>query len=95
MIQIETTSQNKVPNITFKDVSYSWPGKFENVINNCVNSFAELKNLILGETVDQQIVEDLYVMLSPAAASLETLEYFNPKEEEETASTPPDPVAAE
>ena len=27
--------------------------------------------------------------------AIETLEYFNPKEEEETASTPPDPVAAE
>ncbi len=41
MIQIETTSQNKVPNITFKDVSYSWPGKFENVINNCSFSINE------------------------------------------------------
>ena len=27
--------------------------------------------------------------------AIETLEYFNLKEEEETASTPPDPVAAE
>ena len=35
MIEIEDTSQNEVPNVTFKDVSFSWPGKNENVINNC------------------------------------------------------------
>ena len=32
---IVNTSQDEVPNITFKNVSFSWPGKKENVINNC------------------------------------------------------------
>ena len=35
MIVIEDTLQNQVPNITFKNVSFSWPGKKENIINNC------------------------------------------------------------
>ena len=35
MIEIEDTLQNAVPNITFKNVSFSWPEKKENVINNC------------------------------------------------------------
>ena len=35
MIEIENTLQNEVPNITFKDVSFSWPGEKHNVINNC------------------------------------------------------------
>ena len=35
MIEIEDTLQNEVPNVTFKDVSFSWPGKNEHVINNC------------------------------------------------------------
>ena len=35
MIGIENTSQDEVPNITFKDVSFSWPGKKKNVINKC------------------------------------------------------------
>ena len=35
MIQIEDTLQNEVPNIIFRNVSFSWPGKNENVINNC------------------------------------------------------------
>ena len=35
MIQIKDTLQNEVPNVTFKDVSFSWPGKNEHVINNC------------------------------------------------------------
>tara|TARA_B100001778_G_scaffold11333_1_gene8960 strand:- start:75 stop:758 length:684 start_codon:yes stop_codon:yes gene_type:complete len=35
MINIEDTLQNEVPNITFKDVSFSWPGKNENIIKNC------------------------------------------------------------
>ena len=35
MIRIEDTSQEAVPNITFKNVSFSWPGKKENVINRC------------------------------------------------------------
>ena len=35
MIEIENTLQNEVPNITFKDVSFSWPGKKDNVINGC------------------------------------------------------------
>ena len=32
---IENTSQYEVPSITFKNVSFSWPGKKENVINKC------------------------------------------------------------
>ena len=35
MIEQEDTLQNEVPNVTFKDVSFSWPGKNEYVINNC------------------------------------------------------------
>tara|TARA_S200000501_G_scaffold262820_1_gene246710 strand:- start:75 stop:758 length:684 start_codon:yes stop_codon:yes gene_type:complete len=35
MIEHEYTLRNKVPNITFKNVSFSWPGKKELVINNC------------------------------------------------------------
>ena len=35
MIGIEDTLQNAVPNVTFKDVGFSWPGKNESVIKNC------------------------------------------------------------
>ena len=35
MIEIEDTLKNEVPNVTFKDVSFSWPGKTQHVINNC------------------------------------------------------------
>ena len=35
MIEIEDTLQNGVPNVTFTNVSFSWPGKNEHVINNC------------------------------------------------------------
>ena len=35
MIEIEDTLQNKLPIITFKDVTFSWPGKIDHVINNC------------------------------------------------------------
>ena len=35
MIEFEDTLQKEVPNILFKDVSFSWPKKKENVINNC------------------------------------------------------------
>ncbi len=35
MIEIEDTFQNGVPNVTFKNVSFSWPGKNKNLINNC------------------------------------------------------------
>ena len=35
MIGIDNTSQNELPNITFKNVSFSWPGKTDHVINNC------------------------------------------------------------
>ena len=35
MIQIEDTFQNEVPNISFQDVSFSWPGKKAYVIDNC------------------------------------------------------------
>ena len=35
MIEIEDILQNEVPNIIFKNVSFSWPGNFEKVINNC------------------------------------------------------------
>ena len=38
MIEIEDTLQNQVPNITFKNVSFSWPGKKDHVINNCTFS---------------------------------------------------------
>ncbi len=32
---LENTLQDEVPNITFKNVSFSWPGKKDNVINKC------------------------------------------------------------
>ena len=32
---IKDTLQNEVPNITFENVCFSWPGNNENVINNC------------------------------------------------------------
>ncbi len=35
MIEIENNLQNEVPNVTFKNVSFSWPGGKEPVINNC------------------------------------------------------------
>ena len=35
MIEIKDTLQNKSPIITFKDVTFSWPGKTDYVINNC------------------------------------------------------------
>ncbi len=41
MIEIEDTFQNQVPNITFKNVSFSWPGKKDQVISNCSFSMNE------------------------------------------------------
>ena len=35
MIEIEDTLRKKLPIITFKDVTFSWPGKKDHVINNC------------------------------------------------------------
>ena len=35
MIEVKDTLQNQVPNITFKKVSFSWPGGNRNLINNC------------------------------------------------------------
>ncbi len=35
MIKIEDSLRNKIPNITFRDVNFSWPGKIKYVINNC------------------------------------------------------------
>ena len=35
MFEHEESTQKKVPTITFKNVSFSWPGKKENVINKC------------------------------------------------------------
>ena len=35
MTEIEDTLHNQVPKLTFKNVSFSWPGKKEQVINNC------------------------------------------------------------
>ena len=35
MIEIEDDFKNEVPNIIFKNVSFAWPGKDKNVINNC------------------------------------------------------------
>ncbi len=41
MIHIQDTLQNQVPKITFKNVSFSWPGKKEKVIKNCSFSINE------------------------------------------------------
>ena len=41
MIDIEDTLQNEVPNVTFKDVGFSWPGKNKLVIQNCNFSINE------------------------------------------------------
>ena len=50
MIEIENTLQNEVPNITFKDVSFSWPGKKDNVINDCSFSINKIGLwMIVGE----------------------------------------------
>ncbi len=35
MIEIEDNLRDKLPIITFKDVTFSWPGKTDHVINNC------------------------------------------------------------
>ncbi len=35
MIEFQDAFQNKVPNITFNDVSFSWPGKNKLILNNC------------------------------------------------------------
>lgn len=35
MIEFEDILQNEVPNIIFKEVSFSWPGNIEKLINNC------------------------------------------------------------
>ena len=35
MIEIEDNLQNEVPTINFKNVSFSWPGNKDHVINNC------------------------------------------------------------
>ena len=35
MTEIDDFLPNKVPNINFKNVSFAWPGKNENIINNC------------------------------------------------------------
>ena len=35
MIQIENNLQNEVPSINFKNVSFSWPGSKDHLINNC------------------------------------------------------------
>tara|TARA_Y100000991_G_scaffold75811_1_gene57018 strand:+ start:625 stop:1308 length:684 start_codon:yes stop_codon:yes gene_type:complete len=35
MIHVEDTLENEVPIITFKDVSFLWPGKNEHLIKNC------------------------------------------------------------
>ena len=35
MIEIDNTLRNKLPIITFIDVTFSWPGKKDHVINNC------------------------------------------------------------
>ncbi len=35
MIEIKDTLQNKLPIITFNDVTFSWPGKTDHVVNNC------------------------------------------------------------
>ena len=35
MVEIDDTLRKKLPIITFKDVTFSWPGKKDHVINNC------------------------------------------------------------
>ncbi|ABM71348.1 possible ABC transporter, ATP-binding component [Prochlorococcus marinus str. MIT 9515] len=35
MSELQDTFKNKVPKITFQNVSFSWPGKKEHIINNC------------------------------------------------------------
>ena len=35
MIEIEDSLQNNLPIINFKDVTFSWPGQKDHVINNC------------------------------------------------------------
>jgi len=35
MIKDADTLRNRVPNITFKDVTFSWPGKKDRVVNRC------------------------------------------------------------
>ena len=35
MIGIGDSKSNETPNVTFKDVSFSWPGKLDNVISKC------------------------------------------------------------
>ncbi len=50
MIKSEDNLQNQVPQITFKNVSFSWPGKKELIINNC--SFSITKSglwMIVGK----------------------------------------------
>ena len=41
MIENEDKLLSKIPNITFKDVSFSWPGSKELVINNCTFSISK------------------------------------------------------
>ena len=41
MIENEDKLLSKIPNITFKDVSFSWPGSKELVINNCSFSISK------------------------------------------------------
>ena len=50
MIGTNKTEQDELPNLTFKNVSFSWPGKKDYVINNC--SFSINKKglwMIVGE----------------------------------------------
>ena len=53
MIVIENTSQDEVPKISFKNVSFSWPGGKEHVINNC--SFSINSTTL---SVDQRLISD-------------------------------------
>ena len=41
MKEIEDSLSNEIPNIAFREVSFSWPGKIEHVINNCSFSINE------------------------------------------------------
>jgi len=41
MFDIEDNFNNKVPSISFKNVSFSWPGKNANLINNCSFSISK------------------------------------------------------